>query len=435
MTSRLRRRLTVAATLTTAALALSACGSAAGGAPEADETGPQTVEIVWKGDATRAAAIEAALDLYREKNPDVTIKTDFQSGDEYLQKLAIRFASNDAPDLMRQERDSLRDYSDRGTLLDLHTVEDEIDFDSIPDTILGAGEVGGKLYGLVGGITSWSMGVNTALFEEYGVEVPDLEEWSWDDYIDSAAELTKASGGAVWGTDFPVGDISSMGIFLRQQGEDLWDEDGEPAFTEATATEWFELWQEAKDAGATPPGGAIDVLGAAADQSALGRGVVASTIIPTNAYASYDATLGGGLEIAYFPGEATAKQRGQQIIPSMFWSISASSKSPKTTASILDFLVNDVEANKLLGGTHGQPANPKVAEAVAEDLSADDQASFAHLIQLSEEDLTAPIPDPAGAAELRSELTTIGDQVTFGQITPAEAAKQFLAAAESTLGS
>lgn len=430
MTGSNTRWMKVAA-LAGAALLLASCAS---GQPTSDgeEDAAPTINVVWKGDADRAAAVEAAIELYQEANPDVVFTTDYQSGDEFLQKLSIRFASNDAPDLMRQERLSLREYADRGVLADLNELE-SLDTSALPQSVIDSGLVDGKLYGLPGGVTSLSFVVDAGIYEQYGVELPDTETWSWDDYRDSAAAITEASDGAVWGTDFPIGDLTALGTFLRQNGEDVWTADGEVGFTEDTVEEWFEMWIDFKDAGATPPGGAVDVLGVAADQSLIGRGLAASMIVPPNSFAAFNSSAGGTLELADFPGESQADQRGQQIIPSMYWSISASADNPEAVGAFFDFLLNDVEANRLIGSTHGVPANPEVADAVAADLAADDKIAFDYITELGQEDLTAPVPDPAGSGELTSSLASIGDQIKFGQVTPKEAAAQFFEAAQSTL--
>jgi multiple sugar transport system substrate-binding protein len=393
MTFTFTRTLTTGVALSTGALLLAGCGigdSPGDATTPAESTGE--VEVVWKGDADRAASIQEALDLFNEANPDVKITTDYQSGGEYMQKMTIRFASGDAPDLMRQERETLRDYADRGVLLDLSGM-DEIDTSAIPESVLESGKVDDKLYG-----------------------------------------ITEASGGDVYGVDIPMGEISNLGIWLRQHGEDLWDADGKPAFTAATVQEWFEMYLHAVEVGAQPAPDALDAIGAAADQSSLGQGFIAIGSIPTNSYAVFNDVAGGGLELGYYPGESEADQRGQQVIPALYWSIAASSGDASDAAKVLDFIVNDPEGAALLGSTHGQPANADVATSMADTQSEDDKIAFDEIIKLSELDLTAPVPDPAGSAELREELSGIGDQVKFGQITPEDGAQAFVDAAASILG-
>jgi hypothetical protein len=281
MTFTFTRTLTTGVALSTGALLLAGCGigdSPGDATTPAESTGE--VEVVWKGDADRAASIQEALDLFNEANPDVKITTDYQSGGEYMQKMTIRFASGDAPDLMRQERETLRDYADRGVLLDLSGM-DEIDTSAIPESVLESGKVDDKLYGIPGGITSFSYAIRADILEEYGIEVPDMETWTWDEMIDTAAQVTEASGGDVYGVDIPMGEISNLGIWLRQHGEDLWDADGKPAFTAATVQEWFEMYLHAVEVGAQPAPDALDAIGAAADQSSLGQGFIAIGSIPT----------------------------------------------------------------------------------------------------------------------------------------------------------
>lgn len=413
-----------------AALALLVTGCSSAPAPTADAK--PTLDVVFKGDQARADAMSAAIDIFLEDHPGWTITTDFQSGSEYMQKLSVRFASKDAPSVMRQERDTLREFSDRGVLIDL---SEYIDTTDIPSSILDSGVVDGKLVGAVAGVSSLAYVVDEAAYAEHGVALPDTDTWTWDDYKTSAAALGAASGGTVWGTEFPVGDLVAFSIWLRQHGENLWDDKGKLAFTEKTAEGWFQKWTEFRDAGATPPGGAIDNLGVAAEQSSIGRGLVGSMIIPPNSFAAFNAASGGGLKLAHFPGESSAKQRGQQLIPGMYWAVSTTEEFPKEAGELVNFLLNDIEGNRAMGGTNGTPANPKVADAIAGDLSADDRAAFDYIIKLGEEELTTSTPSPAGTSELVSEMVSLGEEMRADRISPADAAKRIYNAVKAGLGS
>ncbi|TDE95113.1 carbohydrate ABC transporter substrate-binding protein [Occultella glacieicola] len=367
-------------------------GNSAGGASSAGGA----LNFVWKGDATRAEQMRAAVALFAKQHPDLDISTEYQSGSEYLQKLAVRFASSSPPDVMRMERESLREYADRGVLLDVNTHADLLNTDALPESLLNSGLVGGKLYGVAGGVTSTSIVIDRAVFTQFGVEPPDLTAWSWEDYGRVCAQVSEASGGAVYGGDLPIGALQTFGTWLRQQGLDLWTEDGQVGFTEQDVLPWYELWVEFEAMGAIPAGGAIDSLGAAADQSAIAQGLTASAMIPSNSFASFNTAAGGDLEMGYFPGESTAAARGMQLIPALFWSISAASEVPGDAVALVDFLTNDVAANEAMAGTNGIPPNQDVVTELAQDLSA--------------------------------------DEVRFARMTPAEAASAVVAAAQESWG-
>lgn len=404
-------------------------GSTSGGG---DDAAAGELNFVWKGDATRAEQMRAAVDLFTEAHADVEVSTEYQSGSEYRQKLAIRFASSSPPDVMRMARESLRDYGDRGVLLDFNEHSDALRTDQLPESLFNAGLVDGKLLGVAGGVTSMSMVLDLGVFSEYGVEPPDMTTWSWEDFGRAGAQISEASNGEVYGGDLPIGELQTFGSWLRQQGLDIWTEDGDLGFTAQDVTPWYELWVELEAMGAVPAGGAIDVLGAAADQSALAQGMTASQVIPSNSFASFNTAAGGELEMGYLPGETTGSGRGMQLIPALFWSISSATAAPESAVALVDFLVNDLGANEAMSGTNGIPPNQEVVSALVQDLDAGEQVAYEHILSLGELDLVDPIPAPVGAQDFMEEMSTIADEVRFARLTPAEAATALVEAAQES---
>ncbi|WP_420111113.1 ABC transporter substrate-binding protein [Pseudactinotalea sp.] len=384
-----------------------------------------TVNMAWWGDASRAELTEAGLDLFREAS-GITVTTEFQSGSAYDDRMAVRFAGGNPPDLFAARRERLRDFGDRGSLLEL-PVGDGIDVSGVPESVLNSGKVGDAQYGIPFGVASVAWVIDAALYEEYGVAVPDMASWSWDDFTEAAAAVTDASDRAVFGADYPLDDFLTMGVWLRQRGQDIWNPDGTPGFDEDAITEWFQMWVDLRDAGAVPNGGDVEDLGAAAEQSAIGRGLVASSSMPSNSYGVFNPAVGGTLQMGFFPGESQAERRGHQIIPGGHWSISATTDAEEAAAQLLDFLVNDVDANVTIGVTRGAPPDAEVAAAVGETLNDDDARSVAYLGELGEFELVAPVPDPVGTSELSAALGTASERLVFGQSTPQEAAAEVMA--------
>lgn len=433
MTVRLDRRGALVLGVGAAAGGLAGCSRFGGNSAS---PGGQTVNMVWKGDADRAKITREAIALFNKKYPKVKVTTDYQSGDdEYAQKLSVRFASHNPPDLMRMNREFFRDYGDRNVLHDLGSAGDGLQTDQIPAAVLNSGRVNGKLLGIAMGVTSMALFVNKKTFDAYHVGLPDMASWTWTDYGTVSAEISKASKQKVWGSDFPVADPLSLGVWLRQRDKDLWNQDGGLGFGADDIAEWFQTWVKFRDMGAIPPAGAIDDLGSSADQSPIGRGVLASSFLPPNSFSSFNGVAGGELTMGYYPGETHGEQRGMQIIPGAYWSISSASKDSKDAVALLNFLVNDVGANKVTGATNGVPANQHVAEAIKPSLTADDQTAVDFILKLSQQNLSDYIPDPAGSADLTNSLSQVSDTVRFNKAKPAEAARQFLSAAKAAIKS
>ncbi|MFC7535342.1 ABC transporter substrate-binding protein [Actinoplanes sp. GCM10030250] len=426
-----RRRLLGLAGLTGLAATLPACGRGFGGGD--GEDGKIELNMVWWGDAQRAELTAKALDLFQKANPGIKVSTEYQDSSPYKDKLAARFAAGNPPDLMAMRFDSLREYADRGTLLDL-AQHAGLDQSALTDSARALGQVGAKSFGVPSGLNTIGYIVDKTLTDKYGVSIPDGDTWGWDDLGEFAKQLTKASGGKVYGTNFEPWTVANLLVFARQRGEDFFTPDGKLGATEATVTAWYQLVEDLRKAGGIPPAGFIDQNnGASPAQSYLAKKAIASQIIPTNGLLGFNQACGGNLQLLRIPGETRGARRGQSVDTPALWSVAAGSKHPAEAVKLLNFLINDSEAAKAAGVTRGVPANRTIAEAIAPGLEPDNQRSTDFLTKLQNEKLPASYPYPVGASKLTNILKTISTEAEFGRMSPGEAGKQFITEARKAI--
>lgn len=171
-----------------AAVGLAACGKA--GASE----GPVALRFSWWGGDVRHKLTQKIIDNFNAAHPDIIVKGEYSDWTGYWDKLATQVAANDAPDIIQMDEKYVREYGDRGALLDLHGFEDLQTQDYAPIT-LETGDVDGKLVGLVAGIGTLAIAANLDLLEKAGIELPDDEKWSWDDYLELGREIWEESSG------------------------------------------------------------------------------------------------------------------------------------------------------------------------------------------------------------------------------------------------
>jgi multiple sugar transport system substrate-binding protein len=426
-----RRRLLTLAGMAGLAATLPGCGRGFGGNGGGD--GKIELNMVWWGDAQRAELTQKALDLFQSANPGIRVRTEYQDSSPYKDKLAARFAAGDPPDLMAMRFDSLREYADRGTLLDL-APHPELDQSGLTEPARALGRVGEKSFGVPSGLNTIGYVVDKTLTDEYGVAVPDGDTWSWDDLATFAQQVTRASGGKVYGTNFEPWTVANLLVFARQRGEDFFTADGKLGATEATLTAWYQLVEDLRKAGAIPPAGFIDQNnGASPAQSYLAKKSIASQIIPTNNLLGFNQACGGNLVLLRIPGETQGPRRGQSVDTPALWSVAAASRHPAETIKLLNFLINDTEAAKVSGVTRGVPASSRVAETIAAGLEADNKRSSDFLAALQKEKLPESYPYPVGASKLTNILKTISTEVEFGRTSPADAGRQFITEARKAI--
>ncbi|TCO42301.1 multiple sugar transport system substrate-binding protein [Kribbella antiqua] len=428
-----RRNLLKAVGVSALGLGLTACGRGFGGGGDSSESGTVQLNMVWWGDATRAQKTQAALDIFLQENPGITTKTEYQDSGPYKDKLATRFAAGNAPDLVAMRTDSLREYADRGSLLDLNKHTDQLNLTALPPNIRNIGAVGEQLYGVPSGLNTIGFVVNKTITDKYGVPIPDGDTWAWKDLAAFAKEISAKSGKKVYGTGFEAGTLANMVVFTRQRGEDFFTDDGRLGVSEATVTAWFEMIEKMRAEGGFPPAGFFDNIGSSSSESPLAKGTLACQIIPTNNFLSYNKDAGGNLALLRIPGESTERRRGQTIDTPHLWSVSAKSKHPAETLKLLDFLVNDARASKATGTTRGVPVNPNVTKEIASTLALDDQVATDYLTKLQTEKLLRSSSNPPGASAIAASLKTIATEVEFKRQTPAAGAKAFVAAGQKAL--
>ena len=115
-----RLRALAAAAIAASLLVASACGGNSGGPSSSSADGGKvTLRFTWWGSDTRTKLTQQVIDAYQKDHPNVTIKGEFGEWAGYWDKLATTVAANDAPDIIQMDEKYLREYADRGALLDL----------------------------------------------------------------------------------------------------------------------------------------------------------------------------------------------------------------------------------------------------------------------------------------------------------------------------
>ncbi|SFM51988.1 Bacterial extracellular solute-binding protein, partial [Gracilibacillus orientalis] len=140
-----------------------------------------------------------------------------------------------------------------------------------------------------------------------------------------------------------------------------------------------------------------------------------------------------GLDFKFAPMPGPNVESGLFLKPGQFFSITKNSKEKEAAAKFIDFFVNDIEANKIILGERGVPVSSEVKEALKAEVSASRAEVFDYITWVEDNSSPMGSPDPAGAGEIIELLTNLSEQMSYGQITPKEAATTFRSKAESIL--
>jgi alpha-glucoside transport system substrate-binding protein len=227
----MRRRFTAIVWLAIVALMAAACGGGGGGETTgatggtgggASECGSGTISLMGIWVATEQKGIQAVLDGFEQKCPDVTVKYN-PAGDNIVTVLATAVQGGNPPDLATiAQPGTIEEYAGRGELKPIDFAKDTIS-ENFGQSIVDLGTFDGKLYSFLFKASNKStVWYNVPLFQDAGVEPPE----TWDDLL-AAADTIKASGVpaySIGGADgWTLTDLFEN-IYIRTAGPEKYDQ-------------------------------------------------------------------------------------------------------------------------------------------------------------------------------------------------------------------
>ena len=406
-----------------AVLGLSGCG---GSSDTESEDGAVELRFSWWGNDARAKITQEAIDRFQEQNPDITIKPEFADFDGYFDRLATSVAAGDAPDVITLGGAYPREYGDRGALLDLSTVSEELDTSMFPEAALGNGSFSGTQYGVPTGVNTYAVLANPRVFEEAGVALPDDDTWTWEDYVDIANEISANSPEGVYGTSDPT-SADALDLYSRQQGKGLYTEDGKLDIDAQILTDWWTMSKGLMESGGAPEASMTTELAGqpSPEQTLMGRGLAGLQLEWSNQYAAFTSASGDPLVLLRAPGESV-QEPGMWLQASQLYTISAKSEHPKEAARFVDFLVNDPQAGKIIKTDRGIPANPDVLAELEPELTEMEQVVTTFMGEMAEDAGDPLVIGPTGSTESAPLLDRLNAEVLFNRMGIEEASESFV---------
>ncbi|RKS09335.1 carbohydrate ABC transporter substrate-binding protein (CUT1 family) [Nocardiopsis sp. Huas11] len=430
---RTRRRttlLTTASAVAALVMAATACGGSGGGDGDTVE-----LRFSWWGSDERAATMREVIENFEADNPDISIAGESTDWSAYWDRLATNTAANDSPDVLMQEERYLREYGERGALADLGELEG-LDLSGLDPLIAESGDLDGQTFGLATGVNAYAIHADPEAFAAAGVEMPDDETWTWDDYVEIAAEISEGSDGEYVGAQSMSYNEAGFQIFARQHGENLYDDNGELAFSQETLEEWYALTERLLENGGQPSAAeSVEIEAGGIDQSVVATNDGAMAHFWTNQVGNVSEASGREIELLRYPGESEFDRTGTYFKPAMFYSVSSGTDHPEEAARFVDYMLNDPAASDLLLADLGLPANLEVREHIIDDLPEGDARMAEFMTGIEDSIVDGNPPPPIGAGEVVDITDRVSDDLGFGELTPAEAAEQFIAEVESATGS
>lgn len=417
----------------TAAGMVAGCTSAAPSTGAAD-SGAVTLRCAWWGSEDRHAKTNAALELFQTEHPTIAIMAEGQAYDGYFDKLATQMAARDAPDVIQIAVELVKEYASTGSILSL-TAVDLTDLD--PSTTRQA-LIDGEQRAVASGLAVTNVVANATLFRAAGVPMPDDTTWTWDEFTDLAARISQAGGEGVYGTGPIFQDWNLFAAFVRQLGptKNIFTDDGALGFDAGDVEAFLLRIQALVDTGAAPDAAAsFEELTKPLEQSGSATNRFAMGFWPSSQYAAVVTASGQELVPLRLPShDGTAEGAKMGLGASQFWAVAASSSHPDEAQQVIDFLVNSVDAGKILEVTRGSASSSVVRAAVEPELTDADAVISAFITEIQPETAYTPLPPP-GASQLQEVMRRHISTFMFGQSDAAATAQALVTEATSTIHS
>ena len=419
------------AVLTAAALLAVTAGCSSPSSNKAED-GPVEIRFSWWGNAGRADLTNKAIAEFEAANPNIKVKPEYGDISGYFDKLATQMAANDAPDVITMGGAYPAEYANRGALLDLTKVQGSLDLSKIDQGALENGQVKGKQYGVSTGANALAIVVNPAVFKAAGVPMPDDSTWSWDDFARIAGDITAKSPKGTYGTA-TVLTHDSLDAFARQRGESLYTQDGQMGLSKQTVQDYFDYSLKLSESGAAPSASeTVEKLNVSTEQTLMGMGKAGMMLTWSNSLTALSKASGADLKLLKLPGEKPTP--GIWLQSSQFYTISARSKHTDAAAKLVNFLVNNPAAAKIIQSDRGIPGNSEMRAAIQDLLTPQGKVEAEYINQIGKMDFAPTYIGPTGSTAVSEITARINTDVLFKRLTPGKAAEQWLSESKAAIG-
>lgn len=220
----------------TLSLGLVACGSNSGSTGNKDEDSQSNKITIWAWDESfNIVAANKAKEIYKKENPDAEIEVVTMAQDDIVAKLNTSLSSGSyegLPNVVLIEDYKIQGYltAYKDEFADLSSVAKKDDF---AEYKTGVNYVDGKLYGVPFDSGVAATFYRTDLIEQAGYTKEDMENLTWEKYIEIGKAVKEKTGVAMCTLD--PSDIGQIRMMLQSAGAWYTDADGKVSIADNQA--------------------------------------------------------------------------------------------------------------------------------------------------------------------------------------------------------
>jgi multiple sugar transport system substrate-binding protein len=407
--------------------------------PEAAALGPIEGEIgfSWWGGQSRNEKTDQIIQLFEQENPGVRVIREAADFNPHWEKLTIQAAGGNQPCSIQMQTRWLATFAKPNVLMPLDDLlaQGVFNIEGIAQPIMDSSRgTDGQLYMIPSGVFYFALMYNKTMADAAaaaGVQ-PLGETYTWSELADYIRAVSPHLPEGVNAVHNMGRETDAFVTWVQSQGDDMFN-GTEVAFSHDTVVGWFEYWEELRREGLTD--NAEEMVadnGSLIEESNIANSRTFLTNRPPNRLGSMQAvvdtvTPGSELDIMPYPtGDdgTTGMDLGANGI-----AIGATCPQELIPASVawINFFTQDPRAAQIYQSDNGVVAVDALQTAQAEDPgTAPGQVRHIRLFQQVAEG-AKPVAWPAGGYQaVQQNIERAYDAVAFEQLTPEEAAEQFI---------
>lgn len=331
---------------------------------------PRVLRFSWWGGAGRHEATLKAIAAFEQREPGLKVKAEYMGFNGYLERLTTQIAGRAEPDVMQINWAWLAMFSKRGNgFTDLNAYKPQLALDQFSAEDIRMGEVAGKLNALPTSFTARVMLWNEAAFRRAGLALPK----SWDELF-AAGPVFKAKLGE---RAFPIdGELYDMILlaqaWVQQKHGTPYVDPAAPrvAMSPEAALDWVRIYERLVNEHVATPLPLRASLGGAEKPTEQQPDWVVGNWAGNYTWDSVIALRGSTLDkqqklaLGDFPTLPGARDSGMFGRPTVMYAVGRNTRQPELAAKLVNFLLTDAEAARILGRTRGAPAAKAPFEAL-----------------------------------------------------------------------
>lgn len=319
----------------------------------------------WGGDSRHEATLKA-IEAFEEKHPNIKVEAQYGAWGGWLDQLSVQMAGATEPDVMQINWNWIYEFSKDGNgFADLNQYADTIDLTQYPEKLLEEMTIDGKLQGIPVASTGKVFYWNKSTFDKAGIAVPE----SFEEMVQAGKIFQEKLGHDYYPMALtPFEQMLVMVYYLEQKYDKQWIVDQKVNFTVDEVAEGVAFIKMLEDNHVYPKQEKLAGDGAETmDKNANWmNGKYAGFYEWDSSQGKFADALEGEQEFvmgAYPYDNGDTKAATVKI--AMAFAVSAHSKHPKEATMLIEFLLNDEQAVKIMSTERGVVSNAN-AQSVLE---------------------------------------------------------------------